>query len=322
MQNLYIHIGTHKTATTWLQHYLGKNSDKLNDHGFYYPWIGRITQAQHRLGQAIFARPNPHEALDNLPLWQKFRHELAMTGYKNIVISSEEFEWVKHPELIKRFLPDVTIHTVLYLRRQDDYLESLYGQQIRDFRPRLTCTIHEYLAQRNLNFLDYSRLVARWQAASDQMTLRIFDRKLMKGGDIGHDFLDALGIGNTGGFEEPTAAVIDHKASLDLRAQEFVRQCNTLPLDEGVHNQLVDKIVRLNKIVPKSKARLLSVDERRKLMSQYESSNRKIARDYPSASPLPELFAPIADGAPTIAQSDTPDPFETLLKVNNLLQLV
>ena len=53
MQNLYIHVGTHKTATTWLQHYLAKNSDLLNDLGFYYPTSGRVTQAQHRLGQAI-----------------------------------------------------------------------------------------------------------------------------------------------------------------------------------------------------------------------------------------------------------------------------
>lgn len=322
MQKLFIHIGTHKTATTWLQHYLAKNSDRLNDLGFYYPMSGRVTQAQHRLGQAIFQRRSPTAALDDVPVWQKFRRELSLTRYENIVVSSEEFEWVMRPKLIREYLPDVSIHAVVYLRRQDDYLESLYGQQIRDYHPRLTKTVAEYVAENNLGFLDYDSLIQRWEAASDDVTVRVFDKTLMKGGDIGKDFLAAIGIDSDDGFEHPTAAVIDHKASLSLEALEFVRQCNTLNLNAVTHDQLVAQVIRLDKIAGRSRQRLLSAEARDHLMRRYEAGNRNIAHKHRSASGLADLFPAADNRAPVFQQASSFNAFDLLLKVNSLVKLI
>lgn len=325
MQKLYIHIGTHKTATTWLQHFLAKNSDLLNDKGFYYPHTGRVTQAQHRLGQAIFQRPEPQATLEGLPLWEKFKRELALTRYENIVISSEEFEWVQLPRLIREFLPDVSIQTVVYLRRQDDYIESLYGQQIRDFEPRLKKTIGAYLSSNKLRFLDYASLIKAWSEASDHVHVRVFDKKFLKGGDIGEDFLNVLGIPSADGFEAPTGPVIDHKASLSLEALEFIRQCNHLPMNAATHNQLVGRVIQLDKVLAQAKdkkrQRLIDFETRKNIMDSYAADNAEIARSFPIANDLVALFSPIADDAQTFTQSDSFDRFDVLLKANNLVRI-
>lgn len=324
MQKIFLHIGTHKTATTWLQHYFARNSDRLNDFGFYYPHSGRVTQAQHRLGQAIFQRAQPAQPLSGVIVWEKLKRELENTSYQNIIISSEEFEWIKHPQVIREFLPNVEIHLIVYLRRQDDYLESLYGQQIRDFQPRLSKGIHQYIEDGSLSFLDYKALLARWSAACDQMTVRIFDKTQMLNGDIGQDFLALLGIDTNHGFEVPTGAIIDHKSSLGMEPQEFIRHCNTLKLTPAQHDQLVAKVVQLDRVMtniaPRSKERLLSLEDRLELMSRYTAGNSAVRQQYLHQRPGNDLFAPLKDDADVFIQSPDISSFDTLLRLNSLMR--
>lgn len=323
MQKLFIHIGTHKTATTWLQHFLGMNSDRLEDLGFYYPKTGRVNHAQHRIAQAIFQRPKPAAPINDIPFWRRFKRELAATRYQNIVVSSEEFEWVRDPKVIRDYLPEVEIHVICYLRRQDDYLESLYGQQIRDFRPRLTITVDEYLDQKP-DYLDYDALLTRWEKAAHKVHVRVFDRQFMAGGDIGRDFLTTIGLGEMGDFIQPSGPVIDHKASLSLGALEFVRHCNRLDLPEPYHNRLVNQVIRLDKgTAPKNapKQRLLGFEQRAALLRKHQSGNRAIAKRHPEVTGLQDLFADIRDDATKFVQRTPDSDFETLIKANSLAPL-
>ncbi|WP_157020479.1 MULTISPECIES: hypothetical protein [Paracoccus] len=324
MQKIFLHIGTHKTATTWLQHYFARNSDRLNDFGFYYPHAGRVTQAQHRLGQAVFQRPQQAQSLDGIMVWEKLKRELENTYYQNIIISSEEFEWIRHPQVIKQFLPNVEIHLIVYLRRQDDYLESLYGQQIRDFQPRISKDIYRYIDENSLEFLDYNALLTRWSLASDNITVRIFDKSRMVGGDIGQDFLALLGINSNEGFESPTGAVIEHKASLGMEPQEFIRQCNTLRLPAGQHDQLVAKVVQLdrvlNNVAPRTKERLLSFKDRQELMRRYAAGNAVVHQRYLQNEKQNQLFEPIKDDFLVFHQAPVINKFETLLRLNSLMR--
>ena len=323
MQKLFLHIGTHKTATTWLQHFLGMNAERLEDHGYYYPKTGRVNHAQHRLGQAIFQRAKPTASIDDVPIWMRFRRELAATRYRNIVVSSEEFEWVKDPRVIRDFLPDVELNVVCYLRRQDDYLESLYGQQIRDFRPRLSTTIEEHLTQR-LPYLDYGDLIGRWSAAAERVHVRVFDRRHMVDGDIGRDFLTTIGLPDLRDLAPPSGPVIDHKASLSLGALEFLRHCNRLDLTEGYHNRLVNQVIRLDKLAKPTDApreRLLGFAQRQKIMADHQSGNRALARQHPEPTGLADLFPAIADDAAKFAQAAPVSDFQTLLQANALVPL-
>src|SRR6202022_3469950 len=42
MPRCFIHIGTHKTGTTSIQHLLSRNSSALRQMGYYYPDAGRL----------------------------------------------------------------------------------------------------------------------------------------------------------------------------------------------------------------------------------------------------------------------------------------
>ena len=60
---LMLHIGTSKTGSTYIQHFLNENRAELLDQGIYYPEIGQFFQKKRphkQAGHVLFL----HEALN------------------------------------------------------------------------------------------------------------------------------------------------------------------------------------------------------------------------------------------------------------------
>jgi hypothetical protein len=130
-RSIFIHIGTHKTGTTSIQHFLRSHSDQLKDCGIFVPVSGTL---------------NVHSGHHNIA-WElrrdyRFRHsyggvselvaELEGSPHATAVISSEDFEYlVRYPIELSAFnrrLADIGYDTkyVVFFRNGDDYLLSLY----------------------------------------------------------------------------------------------------------------------------------------------------------------------------------------------------
>jgi len=136
MRKIYIHAGLHKTGSTALQTALFNNRENLLRQGFYYPGIG------------IPARFHGHHNI----AWQlsrdrRFRPEfgdvrtLVRTIQDNpensVLLSSEDFECsLLHPQRMRNisayFLKNkMEVCFIIYLRRQVDYLKSLYFELLK-----------------------------------------------------------------------------------------------------------------------------------------------------------------------------------------------
>ena len=136
-ENLYIHIGTQKTGSTTLQTILSKNKQKLLKEGICY--LGRFPKLARRIRTV---------ARFDEPLADELKSEIRYTvdsnlkkGVRTYVISNEKFSGDKMisyrnagavAETLKHAVKELpfNVKIIVYLRRQDTYIESTYAQKV------------------------------------------------------------------------------------------------------------------------------------------------------------------------------------------------
>lgn len=130
MRKCFIHVGTHKTGTTSIQHLLSRNSNALQKRGYYYPRAGRLelSPGHHNLAWEISGDPrfqDDYGSLDDLIREVNDKSD-------HIILSSEEFGWSLYDK--SRFSDFILllqasgflVTVILYLRNQMDYLPRAY----------------------------------------------------------------------------------------------------------------------------------------------------------------------------------------------------
>ncbi len=282
-KNIFFHIGIHKTATTWIQEFLNINSSWLKSQNIYYPKAGRgpvYANAHHAL-------VGPYIQSDSIAFsghtgWVDIKKELEACSQDNFLISTENFEYMKKPEKIKEFLGDYYYKIIVFLRRQDDYLESYYQQLIKDFKPVMGYSIHNFVKSNKLEFLNYGKLLKRWEKAfgSDSLFVRIYDKKRrVTNISLEEEFLSMIIPSFRKDYAIPDDKATAQKKSIDLTCLDILRHLNSEDNLENKYNDIVHQILQIQNRRSEKK-RLLSLSDRKKLMKKYDGINRKISEKY------------------------------------------
>jgi hypothetical protein len=162
----FLHAGTHKSGSTYLQNFLQCNEYALASEGLYVPVTGRVRPSGHHNIAWEFtgdARYKPNQG--NL---SALVAELSAVQVPRACVSSEDFEYLfQNPAALKILRSgfneiDCAVKVLFFLRPQADYAESLYAESVRhgldlDFPEFL-----ELIASGNLEqgpILDYSVLL-------------------------------------------------------------------------------------------------------------------------------------------------------------------
>lgn len=171
LPKLILHVGTHKTGTTTIQHLLHANRQWLAQQGIHYfpDYIdGRLRNNNHELARHLADGLTP--ALASLIQERTERNAINL-------VSSESFhrnvhghhDWQGHllPDAWQkrqRFLADTArafetfdVTVLLWIRRADEYAESLYGTIVRGGNTKLT--FEEFVRSGSILF-DYAKHVA------------------------------------------------------------------------------------------------------------------------------------------------------------------
>ncbi len=301
---MYVHIGIGKTGSTTLQSFLRFNKLALERRGFCFPDImgvhsnGNATPAALTLAddtpQWVY-RLRP-DLQDTSSMFEQFWSELIANKSgtnRTIIASSEEFEMVS-PELFferSRFDNEAK-KIVLFLRRQDRVIESLYVQLVRYgyVTESLTSFVQNILDQKNPASQSYSYydLISRWCKVfgKNNVTPIIYNRK--QDNFIFHAFMDVLGIKVDEDFILPVPENVTSTNSLALMYQRFFNWTgieSLMKLENVVkHRELVSTIsskLRLGK-----KRYLLPKPLRMQILKAYREQNRAVAREFfPSGNP-------------------------------------
>ncbi|KJE35265.1 hypothetical protein UF64_11545 [Thalassospira sp. HJ] len=141
MQNkcLYIHLGAPKTGTTYIQKYFCDYQKEFANNGLLYPDATIRGYGHHDVALLLngaypdWSTRQP-KTLDELA--GKIGDEIASVN-SDVLISSENFFLFPQPTKLKElmdrhaWLTQRKLKLIVYLRRQDDFMESWYNQMVK-----------------------------------------------------------------------------------------------------------------------------------------------------------------------------------------------
>ena len=295
-KHLFVHIGSHKTATTFLQNTFAINQVELDRFGILYPRAARAFGAHHHLAWSL---RNPEMASANLTQldhWSAVIEEIEASPHQKALVSTEDLEWIVDISRLAVLSDKFDVSVVFYLRSPDSYLESYYNQLVKDFKSRETRTLEGYIAESSMFFLDTSIILNRWARVfgKDAIKLRLFGRKHITDG-IEHDFLRVMGVPESPNFA-PAKESILQKTSLPPDALDYLRLCNLHLSQNNRHHDFVVQLVQTANAnvssLQSTRAGLLSLAAKRNVLRRFQATNKQSVATYLGIEHTP---FPVAD---------------------------
>lgn len=303
---LVLHIGTPKTGSTLLQTTCLQNRTWLSRQGVYFPSLlsnggnhlavfaaatPRITVFHRELGVTSTEEQRDYQSrfLDRLDA----EIERARATHERMLVTSENLAGglrspgiaTLHGMLAERFSE---IEILVYLRRQDNCLLSLYAEGVR--RGFLSLSYEAFLEKAlagleagNFRFLDYQRLLKRWAGSFGRRSLdvRLFDPAQWVGGDLTGDFMTAV-VGTAPEGIEALDRPADDYRSLSAPSLKLLRRVNRLLpyVIDGRINPRRARIQDLVRLLPREPKPEASLDLSNRIMTRFEASNEQVRRKY------------------------------------------
>ena len=288
-KTLIIHIGWHKTASTVIQLYFDKYRRNLRDNDICYPVIDNQTGfggIKHSdLLASIFNELQFGELRLDVKkfevLFEKSIKEISSSRCSCAVLSEEGFS-MEHPGIAqfmgryKEYFDDIKV--VAYIRRQDYLFESMYAQGVKQKITRGKGRFQKFIEHPKVRKrADYSMILDWWAEVFgvENILVAPFESHVIAPDPVTYFFKVASLPMNL--LEEYPVVQIKTHSSPPREVTEFFRFMNARGQDFD------EKI--LTEFLMKSGAQLtntryLSVDDRERILSEYENGNLSLARKY------------------------------------------
>ncbi|RLL71301.1 hypothetical protein [Paenirhodobacter hankyongi] len=317
---LVCHIGTPKTGSTYLQGTFQQNRDWFLERGIIYPDLLSPLANHITLFYAAATYLDPSAVAYGLHSMEEvaaFRARLvehiraqidaAPPHAHTMLFSSENLtgnlgrhDVLNLAEMLRPLFDEVEI--VIYLRRQDDAVLSMYGEFMR--RGYNNQTFDAFLQGATArpavpHFLQYRVLLEFWLEAfgKDAIRVLLFDRAQMVGGDVLTDFLTRIfDITDTAGLALPA----EDNRSLSAPAQEFLRRIQPfVPFYQGNSinpaRQLLE--ARINQL-PDRPRPYMSRAQSERVLERYRQGNEWVRQTF-----LPHHPAPLFPARPELGET-------------------
>ncbi len=279
-KSLYIHVGLHKTGTTSIQLFLHSNYDAIyNECGKYYIPIPSddVVPFQHRFLNKLMIS-------DEASFLDVFKNNLNKCD--SFIISSECFteneEYAFQLSKLKNIFKKV--YVVIYIRRQDQWIESLYKQSVM-YNHKIQYTIDEWVdilmfnqyLYFNANFL---KTIDRWALlfGEKNIILRSFDKSKLLFGNIVSDFCDILQI--------PSEKFGNHqiRANVGIKNREIIEMYR---ITNGYLNLEAQKELESKLFINKSENQpFISPNQARIITKHFSPINSIIEKKYNAGNSL------------------------------------
>ncbi|MBO0844808.1 MAG: hypothetical protein J2P22_05265 [Nocardioides sp.] len=298
---LILHIGLHKTATSYIQNVLSTRRIDLLSEGILYPTTGAVDNV------VLSTRPGAQSGHAEF-FWAEDRRELMAQllnerpdAAGTVLLSSEDFSLPRRRVHTERFLRDFaafgTIKVVLVLRRQDAWLESYYKQFVDQYGNFETRSFDEFLRHAGPNLIDFHTRFSPWRELVGPENFHALSYDDLPGGAaICRRILEIAGV---------SGSLLDVGASTDTPVYESVRAIDTLGLrilnsyrlgDRDLRTRLARSIYRA---APEGDIELMTPDMRKGIQEVCAPINERIEAEWFSV-PVPGLrFASLLGGTTT-----------------------
>lgn len=287
---LYFHLGTPKTGTTALQEFLVSSSESLQKWGLFYPDFGNEI-FPHVNGYFFLNYPSKqtmdaHSSEQWEGLWRKIDQYLKKG---HVIISNEGF-WDRPSTAIYNYAVQrgYRVKFIIYLRRQDLYLESHYNESVKThYETELFPEwIEKHAYQSDTSNAHYLQQLLELEelVGKENILVRVFEKEQMYGGKM-NTILDFMHTLVPEYDEEIQMESSNERLSPDVnevkRAFNRVISNGSSVVDKDDYLKLFCQLSRVHTDSNTQKrAGYMDETQRRKLMRLYEVENAEIARRY------------------------------------------
>ena len=297
----FLHIGTEKTGTTTIQNFLAKNRKYLLEDGYLYPSspgktnhikLAIFAMKSSEIGyiHKLFGLTTPEQVTKfQSQFKKKFTQELSLANFQTVILSSEHCssQLIRKEDIekLKTFLDDFFEETkiIIYVRRQDKYLASLYSTGIICGRTKpLNLPSKDTLERR----YDYYNIIKKWESVfkKNKIIVKVFEREQMLEGNLLKDFTNTLDIK----LDDRYKLFPNLNQSLDIYSLEYIRIINLCfkPFinDDTNFNRYRKRIVEslLPYLQKYSNGNKIVISETiaKNFMSNFSDSNKQVAKDF------------------------------------------
>ncbi|HSI47451.1 MAG TPA: hypothetical protein VLA61_04250 [Ideonella sp.] len=277
---LVLHIGTHKTGTSSLQHGLAAAQQRLlQQHGLFYPDTRRqpmpaLPKHCSVFRAAISEDPQVQDR-ERRTLMQEWQAAAAQGACTMLV--SEEGLSEPVPRIPAFFAPlaaTFDIEVLCYLRRQDLFAESLFNQFTRETVRREARPVLGFVrAEATRARLDYHAMLSRWTALPARVQVLDFDSAAVREMGLQASFAQCLGL--------PALDLPEEQANVspDMRLALLLNRMNRMQLDYALP-PLMRAAEALARDGAPVKKQLLGRQERQQLLADFADGNRRLAADF------------------------------------------
>jgi hypothetical protein len=309
LAKVILHAGFHKTGTTAIQEFAWRNRQALRAAGIRYPaypeWARTESTAHHEFAHAIAGKST---SLREPGLRRMVDEWLAATGAEEkLLISAEalsrhlgdrDASW---RERRREYVHDLAglfaghdTEIVVVLRRQDDFVRSLYYEHIRTGAQRGRLKFAAYRRKVNRSWMRFEENLHIYSDCFPVVNVMIYE-DLVRTGDICGEFFRRLGVDAE--ELEPVGVV---GKSLNPVQAELKRVLNR-SLKRGAANDRILNWLESDKVTAtldrycdtENASPWESVEARRKYVQSFDAENRRILDRYlPCRKDLFPRFTP------------------------------
>lgn len=317
MARYVLHIGYSKTGTTALQRFLAANRETLPAQGTVYPDVrvrgARLRTPDHNMvGRAAAGR----EGWFGLSLTQyvdQFEKVRRGAGAHTVLLSGETFLGAAQPwdydteasyraaaqQVVDRLATVLSGHevqVVVYLRRQDHWLESAINQAIKFgglMPPRIAGADIDTLIDVYRPRLDYETCLRPWREAFGRGAVSVGVYENLAGEALIADFCRRTGL-DRAQLTVPSWDPDNQNTGLSRDVLEFKRVLNRIPRPRFEERVTAETLRRISAEMQEARGGraypLLDGARRRALLEEAEPGNRVLASDW-LGLPAGTLFA-------------------------------
>ena len=296
MKTLYVHIGTPKTGTKSIQSFCWENRQVLEKSGCCYPDLSALCPQCVPIKNGHFLLEQEEEREEGCGMPTAYTCGLAQvrklfSSFDNVVLSDEGIyrETYRRRASLWQELKDegeragFSVKIIVYLRRQDMFLESLWNQHIKMKKVSTSeQSWEEFMSAmpKSLQLDYYEKLESIASVLGrDHVIVRRFESDTFFGGSIYADFLQAIGMELT---EEYDISREKRNTSLQGNTHEIMRTLNGVSEFSQEELAFMRRILRTVGEISQEQYQfsMFSPKECRRLLGRYRKSNRQVAEKY------------------------------------------
>jgi hypothetical protein len=298
-RHVVLHVGMPRTGTTYLQNQCELHRAELLEQGVLYPATGHVREEGLRDFRTAGHLTWWQEGIlkdDPRPVRQVDDEIAAAPGAHTVLLSSEDLFFMLDERTLERIaeaLGDAQVRIVVYLRRQDRWLESMYAEAVTGGYFWLTAGFEEYVADaiagaRMIGWpgaqirLEYGEWLVRLRDrfGTDAVHVGVYETACAQQG-LFADFLRLAGMKALPAVDETIPAKLN--ASVGTREDvEVIRLFNRLPFPSehdyrrflGTYHAWAASRDR------QGRPEFFSPSARAAVLDRYATANARVAREF------------------------------------------